>query len=164
MFNISEATEKDIPAIIEIAEKTWWPTYSAIISSEQIEYMLKAIYAPQILQEEMVNGSRIYLLLCDHGGIQGFASFGKRPDDPAVYKLHKLYVLPNNQARGYGRALIDEIKSRLLKDNIHILDVNVNRFNPARSFYEKSGFKLLREEDIPVGSYWMNDVVLRLEF
>ncbi|MEX2234148.1 MAG: GNAT family N-acetyltransferase [Cyclobacteriaceae bacterium] len=164
MFNISEATEKDIPAIIDIAEKTWWPTYSSIISSEQIGYMLNAIYAPQILQKEMVDGSRIYLLLIDQGGLQGFASFGKRPEDPAVYKLHKLYVLPHNQARGYGRALIDEIKSRLLKENIHILDVNVNRSNPARSFYEKSGFKPIREEDILVGPYWMNDFVFRLEF
>src|SRR5688500_18907097 len=118
MFNISEATEKDIPAIIDIAEKTWWPTYSSIISSEQIEYMLNTIYAPQTLQKEMVNGSRIYLLLSDHGDLQGFASFGRRSDDPAVCKLHKLYVLPNNQARGYGRALIDEIKKRLLKENI----------------------------------------------
>jgi hypothetical protein len=30
--HIREATIADIDAIIDIAEKTWWPTYSPILS------------------------------------------------------------------------------------------------------------------------------------
>ena len=162
MFNISDATEKDIQAIIQIAEKTWWPTYSPFLSADQIRYMLNTIYSPEVLREVMTNGSQTFIVLHDERGPQGFASFGVRSEDQNIYKLHKIYVLPENQGKGYGKLLIDEVKKQIMKKNIYTLDLNVNRFNPACSFYKKMGFKVLREEDIPIGPYWMNDFVMRL--
>lgn len=163
MFNISEATQEDIPAIIAIAENTWWLTYSPILSAAQIRFMLDTIYAPEVLRQAMITGSQTYITLHDERGTQGFASFGGRNEDPNVCKLHKIYVLPENQGKGYGKMLIEEVKTRMRKKNMYILDLNVNRFNPARAFYEKLGFKVLCEEDIPIGPYWMNDFVMRLE-
>ncbi|HEX8039798.1 MAG TPA: GNAT family N-acetyltransferase [Chryseosolibacter sp.] len=164
MITISEATLDDIPAIIDIAEKTWWPTYSKILSADQIRYMLDAIYSATILRKQIADGSQTFLTLTDEGTIKGFASFSKRTEDPAVFKLHKLYVLPERQSKGYGRMLVNHVMNRLLEENIHALDLNVNRHNPARRFYEKLGFRVLREEDIPIGPYWMNDYVMRIEF
>ena len=43
-----------------------------------------------------------------------------------------------------------------------MLDLNVNRHNQAQEFYKKLGFKIIREEDVPVGQYFMNDYVMRL--
>ena len=164
MFNISQASEKDIPTIQSIADQTWWPTYSAFLSPDQIRYMLGIIYAAPRIKDDMATGSQTYILLTDESGAKAFASYGKRPEDPAVIKLHKLYVLPSEHEKGYGRALMEHVKNKVLEENIHTLDVNVNRHNPALRFYEKYGFKLLREEDIPIGNYWMNDFVLRMEF
>jgi len=164
MFNISTATEKDIPDIRDIAERTWWPAYTPILPAGQIRYMLDAIYSEQTIRTVITSGAQVFLLLSDEFGVQGFASYGRRDEESLVYKLHKLYVLPRNQGKGYGKALIREIRNRLLKEDIHTLDLNVNRYNPARHFYEKAGFKILRQEDIPIGPYWMNDYVMRLEF
>ena len=164
MFIISEATVREVPIIADIAEKTWWPTYRHILTAAQIRYMLDAIYAPETLQMEIREGLQTYLLLKDEAGGQGFAAYGQRPDDPESYKLHKLYVLMHNHNKGYGRALIEEVKTRLTGQNIHRLDLNVNRHNPALKFYEKCGFKIIGEEDIPIGPYWMNDYVMRVDF
>lgn len=164
MFNILKATEKDIPAIREIAERTWWPAYAPILTTDQIDYMLRTIYASESLKNDMAAGSETFLLLTDEEGAQAFASYGRRGAEPKVYKLHKLYVVPEKQEKGYGKALIDEIKRRLQPEDIHALDLNVNRMNTARVFYEKKGFRIIREEDIPIGPYWMNDYVMRLEF
>jgi ribosomal protein S18 acetylase RimI-like enzyme len=42
--------------------------------------------------------------------------------------------------------------------------VNVNRHNKALHFYEKYGFKIIREEDIDIGEgYFMNDYVMELK-
>ena len=164
MFKIAEASEKDIPAIVEIARKTWWDAYSEILDPAQIRYMLDAIYDPATLGAQIVNGAQIYLLLTADGQHQAFAAFGKRSEDSGVYKIHKLYVLPHNQRMGYGQALVDEIQARLRQLQVRILDLNVNRHNSARSFYEKLGFRVIREEDVPVGPYWMNDYVMRLEW
>ena len=164
MFNIFRATENDIPTIREIAERTWWPAYSPILSPDQIEYMLRTIYGTESMKRDMGGGAQIFLLLKDDEGPQAFASYGRRADEPMVYKLHKLYVVPEKQEKGYGKALIKEITDRLQAEDIHALDLNVNRRNPALRFYEKKGFRIIREEDVPIGPFWMNDYVMRLEF
>jgi GNAT superfamily N-acetyltransferase len=164
MFNISDATEQDVSDILQIAEKTWWPTYSHFLSPDQIRYMLDTIYSGETIKTEIAAGPQTFLLLRDERGPLAFASYAVRPEDPLVYKLHKLYVLPEHHGKGLGRLLIEEIKARLRKKGIGILDLNVNRLNPARFFYEKTGFKIIREEDIPIGSFWMNDYVMRLQF
>ena len=163
MIKITNASLADIPVIQQIAEATWWPTYSPVLTKEQIRYMLDTIYSTETLRKTMENGSQSFLLLKDDQGTQGFASFGARLDDPTIYKLHKLYVLPNNHGKGYGKMLIDEVKNRITEAHSSVLDLNVNRYNPARSFYEKIGFKIIGEEDIAVGPYWMNDYIMRLE-
>lgn len=164
MIEVLEANDTHIEIICQIAEKTWEETYKTILSADQMRFMLDTLYAAPELKRLMDNRSQLFLILKDNHGYQGFASFGRRDNDPSISKLHKLYVLPENQGKGYGRILIEEVKKRLVKEGINTLDLNVNRHNRARSFYEKLGFKIIREEDVPIGQYWMNDYVMRLKF
>lgn len=163
MHKILHATPKDIPTIRSLAEETWWPTYSPIISVEQIRYMLDHIYSKDALETAIKSGTQTFVLLFDENGAQGFASYGIKNEDNQICKLHKLYVVPGNHGKGYGKLLVEEVKVRALSLNAEKLDLNVNRHNPAKGFYEKMGFKIVREEDVPVGPYWMNDYVMRLE-
>lgn len=158
--SIRNAGTADIPVIRLLAEETWWPTYKPILEDEQIRYMLALIYSVDALTAVMTQRTQHFILLSDDQGPQGFAAYGPRADEP-VYKLHKLYVRPGNQGKGYGRQLLDEVVQRVKDQGITTLDLNVNRYNPARSFYEKVGFSVLREEDIAIGPYWMNDYVMR---
>ncbi len=162
MVRIEIATAEDIPTIQTIAEKTWWPTYSSILSAEQIRYMLDAIYSTEVLQNVMRTSSQTFLVLVENEMPVGFSSHSVRPEDPEVVKIHKIYVLPEKQGHGYGKMLISEIHHQARQQGARFLDLNVNRFNPARTFYERLGFEILREEDIPIGPYWMNDFVMRI--
>jgi diamine N-acetyltransferase len=162
--SIRDAGPSDVTLIRNLAERIWWPTYSPIVEKEQIRYMLDLIYSESALQTVMQDGSQHFLILSDERGPQAFASYGMRKEDNLVYKLHKIYVLPDNQGKGYGKKLIEEIKGRLTAKGIRTLDLNVNRHNPAKSFYEKLGFIVIRNEDVPIGPYWMNDFVMRLVF
>jgi ribosomal protein S18 acetylase RimI-like enzyme len=162
MVYIIEGNEEHIPAIVQMAEKTWRATYSTILSTDQLDYMLKTIYGQEELTKVIQNGSQKFLLLKDSNGFQGFVSFGPRSENPDIFKIHKLYVLPANQGKGYGTILIEEVKKRLRPSGVTTLDLNVNRYNPAKEFYGKLGFEIVREEDVPIGPYWMNDYVMRL--
>ncbi|MCD9017802.1 GNAT family N-acetyltransferase [Parachryseolinea silvisoli] len=158
--SIRNADTADIPVIRVLAEDTWWPTYTPLLKDEQVRYMLDLIYSVEALTTVMTQGTQQFILLSDDQGPQGFAAYGARTDEP-VYKLHKLYVRPGNQGKGYGRMLLHEVVQRVKDQGITTLDLNVNRYNPAKSFYEKAGFSILREEDIAIGPYWMNDYVMR---
>ncbi len=72
-----------------------------------------------------------------------------------------MYLDPNLQGGGFGRKLLEEIENQIKNLGGKILDLNVNRYNKARFFYEKVGFEAILEEDIPIGNYWMNDFVMR---
>ncbi len=80
---------------------------------------------------------------------------------PQTYKLHKIYVLPSQQGKGSGKFIIDQLTNAMKIKGASALQLNVNRNNPAKSFYEKIGFAVIKEEDIDIGSgYFMNDYVM----
>ncbi len=160
-MNIREATIADVPAILDIAEKTWWPTYSPILSAKQIAYMLSVLYSEAKISQQISTGEQTFILLFDDDVPVAFAAYSPREEDADIYKLHKLYCLPQTQGKGYGKTLIDEVCKKVKATGKHTLDLNVNRHNKALSFYEKMGFAVAYEEDIPIGPYWMNDFVMR---
>jgi GNAT superfamily N-acetyltransferase len=163
MYSIRQATLFDLETIIEIAEKTWRVTYSPILEKEQIEFMLNKIYSVENISVQLDQGTQTYLLLIEDGKPVAFAAYSPREEDTEIYKLHKLYCLPETQGKGYGKVLINEVAQKIIKAGKHILDLNVNRYNKAKNFYEKMGFVVAYEEDIPIGPYWMNDYVMRKE-
>jgi diamine N-acetyltransferase len=164
MIKIVDASPLDIPVIRELAERTWRPTYSQLLSSDQLDYMLAKIYSTESLKEAMETGSQNFIIITHNDRAVGFASYGVRPEEPSVYKLHKLYVLPETHGNGFGKRLIEEVKNRIVQKGVTALDLNVKRDNPAKGFYEKSGFTVLREEDIPFGPYLLEDYVMRISF
>ena len=163
MYSIRKATIADVETIIDIAEKTWWHAYSPILAEEQIRFMLGEIYSPAKIRTQIETGSQTFLLLADDDVPLAFAGYSPRDEDPEIYKLHKLYCLPETQGKGYGKILINEVITKTIEAGKHTLDLNVNRYNKAKNFYEKMGFVVAYEEDIAIGNYWMNDYVMRKE-
>jgi diamine N-acetyltransferase len=163
MYHIREATIADVDVIIQIARETWWPTYSPILTAEQINFMLGLLYSTEKIHQQFSTGEQTFILLIEDEVPVAFAGYSPREENPDIYKLHKLYCLPQTQGKGYGKIMIDEVCRRVLAAGKHTLDLNVNRYNKAKSFYEKMGFAVVYEEDIPIGEYWMNDYVMRKE-
>jgi GNAT superfamily N-acetyltransferase len=156
-FAIKHATVEDIPTIITIQEKTWEPTYRDILSKEQIDYMFEKIYSVDALKTQLTEGQH-FMILLNGGSPEGFSSVSE--ELPGTYKLHKIYVLPSTQGTGAGKFLLNETENYVRSVGGNLLSLNVNRYNKAKSFYEKMGFHVTGEKDIPIGPYWMNDFIL----
>jgi GNAT superfamily N-acetyltransferase len=154
------ATHKDIKVIRDIANKTWFVTYEPILGKEQPQVMFDMIYSESALAEQMANGQTFVLQFIDNQ-VVAFASYSVKDTEMNIYKLNKLYLNPDFQGGGYGRKMLEEVELQLKSLGIKILDLNVNRYNKARFFYEKVGFEIISKEDIPIGEYWMNDFVMR---
>ncbi|MFD1139631.1 GNAT family N-acetyltransferase [Larkinella insperata] len=163
LHELRTATVADINAIIALQEKIWEPTYRAILDPEQIQFMFQAIYAEEALRDQMENQQHEFVLVYSDGQLTGFASYSQNTAEPSGFKLHKIYVLPSEQGKGTGRLLLDEVVRRCRAAGADRLYLNVNRYNKARQFYERLGFRVIREEDIPIGPYWMNDFVMEKE-
>jgi len=180
---IREAFPGDLPVIRDLAHAIWPTAYGSILSPAQLAYMLDLIYSLPALERQMDEGQR-FLLLESEGAAAGFAGFGplpaggsgtlpaggsgilpsadSGPSSPSgTYKLHKLYVLPTEHGKGRGRLLLEQVIEICRALEASTLLLNVNRNNKARHFYERMGFRVVREEDIPIGQrYYMNDYIM----
>ena len=163
MITVKEAGSADIPAIQQLATITWATAYASILPQEQMSYMLDLFYSTNSLQKQMDEGHR-FIMAMDSGEAVGFASWSLKADSLAVYRLHKIYIAPNQQGKGVGKSLFDFILSDIKSHNATDLELNVNRYNKARQFYEKIGFVVVNEEDVDIGNgYFMNDYVMNLK-
>ena len=161
-ITIAKASVDDIPYIQHIAHVTWPLVYGPIVGEAQLAYMLNLIYSTSSLEKQMESGSTFLLAKEDNEPIAFAAYFLKTPN---IYKLDKLYALPNQQGKGLGKMLISYIIEEIKKHGAVALHLNVNRWNTkAQSFYEHLNFKIIEEQDIPIGEgYFMNDYVMELK-
>ena len=159
-LSIKVASIEDIPAIVKIAYDTWFVTYQDVISQAQIEYMFGEMYTPESIYKQMDFYKHAFLILYQAEIPIGFASYGKLEEPINTYKLHKLYLLPIEQNKGFGRMLLNEVEKQVADLGADYLHLNVNRKNPALSFYEKLGYEIIETVDIPFAEFWLNDFIL----
>ena len=158
MLSIRKASLTDIPLIRELTFKVWPQTYADVLSPDQIGYMLVMMYSETSLQKQMQDGCR-FILVYDDTEPAGFASYQHLGQH--VYKLHKIYVLTSQQGKGTGRFVIDHILDEIRKQGALSLELQVNRNNKAKSFYEKLGFSAIKEINLDIGNgYFMNDYIM----
>ena len=165
MINFRKAIIDDIPLIRELTFEVWPQTYAGILSPEQIQYMLEMMYSSISLQKQMEEQHHQFIIGFESEDPVAFASFSAKPDsDNRIWRIHKIYILPGRQGQGIGRKIIDYIAAAVIPLGATALELNVNRHNPARSFYERIGFSIVGEQDIDIGNgYFMNDYVMELE-
>ncbi len=161
MTVVRKAGIADVPLIRDMAATVWPITYSHILSPGQIRYMMELIYSTSSLQQQVARGHQFIVAYTDETPV-AFASYSPKEQNPSIYKLHKIYIMPDRQGKGLGRLLInyvmDDIKPAAC------LQLNVNRHNQALHFYERLGFSIIAEEDIDIGNgFFMNDYVMEMK-
>ena len=135
MISISEAKPTDFPVIREIAYTTWPGTYGAILSKEQLEYMLEKFYSDATLNDNLIQNNHHFLLAKENENCLGFASYEHHYLGGTKTRLHKIYLLPESQRKGAGKLLLAEVEKLAFENNDTIISLNVNRFNTAFNFY-----------------------------
>ncbi|MCW3463763.1 GNAT family N-acetyltransferase [Chitinophaga nivalis] len=161
MYRIQTATLADIPVIQDLTEKIWRPTYAPILTPVQIDYMIDLMYSTTSLTKQMNGQGNTFLILTDDDTPIGFAAYSPAPET-GVYKLHKLYLDYNYQGKGAGKLLLEEVAAQVKTKGASFLELDVNRFNKAKQFYERQGFLTIKEKDTDIGDgFLMEDFVMR---
>ena len=150
MITIEKADTRDYRDIQAVARVAFPATYAEILTEGQLAYMMEWMYSTESLLRQMQEeGTHLLHRTRRSGHAGGYVSI--RPDGEGVFHLEKIYVLPGRQGEHIGRKLFERAV-RAVKE-MHPgpcrLELNVNRSNPARGFYERMGMRKLREGDFP---------------
>ena len=153
-------TPESLAAVREIADDVWPKTFAPILSPEQVRYMMRMMYAPEVMERELARGVRFDLLRVD-GVPAGYVSYefhGAR----AAAKLHKVYLLQAFQRRGLGRALLDHAAAACRAAGSPAVRLNVNKHNErAIGVYLANGFRTVESVKNDIGGgFFMDDYVM----
>ena len=113
---------------------------------------------------QMAEEGHTYYIAYEECEAAGYVSI--QPLDKDLFELQKIYVLPYYQKYRLGRQLFEQaVKAiRELHPEPCMMELRVNRHNPALGFYEHMGMKKLREDDFHIGNgYYMNDYIMGLD-
>jgi GNAT superfamily N-acetyltransferase len=171
---IIRATGADLPAISKLAGVIWRACYPGIITPAQIDYMLAWMYAPDTMREEIQSQGIRYDCLLAGNELVGFASYGPteagtprcgvRTAQRAVptFKLHKIYLHPAWQGRGFGSLLLQHCEREASKLGAGRLILNVNKLNAkAIAAYQRNSFSITESVITNIGGgFAMDDYVM----
>ncbi len=162
-LQINPAESTELGKIEQLARCIWPDAYGKILSQEQIDYMLHAMYAPEVLSAEYRNGTCFDLLIYENHPI-GFISYGP-PDLDGILKLHKLYLLPEYHGRGFGGAALRHVINHGRKTGCKAVILTVNKRNErALQSYRRNGFMVVDAVVSPIGcGYVMDDYIMRCD-
>lgn len=146
MLKITTAKGGHLPIISVLANQIWRHTYQCILTQHQITFMLNDMYSLVSLQNQLAK-KHIFKMLTFNNKPFGFASYSKI-NDLGVYKIQKLYVHQNYQGQGFGKSLLTAIECEVKKLGATAIHLNVSRENKALFFYQKMGYKILKQVDI----------------
>ena len=156
-LRIRTADARDIPVIQAIAHATWPVAYAAILSREQLKYMLDRMYSGPALLDQLATPDHHALIVESEEGPVAFCVHCHHHRGGRSTRIHKLYVIPSAQGYGAGSALLKAVEQQAIMAGDHRIELNVNRYNPAKDFYLKHGFRITRDEVIDIGKGFVMD-------
>jgi GNAT superfamily N-acetyltransferase len=152
-------TPESLQIVRDIADEVWPKTFAPILPPEQIPYMMRMMYAPEVMERELREGYRFAALLVDDAP-SGYVSWSPYHGDTA--KLHKVYLLTSRHGKGLGRLLLDYVSETCRAAGFKRLRLNVNKHNErAIAVYRKNGFETVESVKNDIGGgFFMDDYVM----
>lgn len=143
---VRPGTPEDVEAGEYVRVTTWKAAYRGIMPDDHLDALEvepdKVSGMRAGLAAALAEG-RVPLLVGEAGGrVVGFVNFGRcRDEEIGGGEVFALYVLPESQSKGLGRALMTAAVERLRADGHEEVGLWVAAGNTrARGFYERFGF------------------------
>lgn len=140
----------DAKGIARVYVEAWRSAYAGIIPNTVLVRMSEPIQTLQWSQQLSRRPEAEVVVVADlaGSGIIGFGSCGETRHSqlPQAGEIYTLYIAPEHQERGVGRAVLLQLFAALLDRGQNSALVWVLAMNPARFFYEAMGGRRIAEK------------------
>lgn len=168
-INIKRVTLNDIDQLQRISRQTFFETFSASNTEENMNNYLEEGLSKERLTVELNNsGSEFYFAILDDN-IIGYLklNFGQSQtelqDDKAL-EIERIYVLKDYHGKKVGQLLYEKAIQIAEQKNAHYVWLGVWEENPrAISFYRKNGFVEFDKHIFRLGDDEQTDIMMKLQ-
>ena len=136
-YTIRDANADDLPAIRDLLVTTWHHTYDDIYGEDRVNDITARWHSVQALANGLhaADGRFLIAEIEERIVATAYAGGGEGSD----VKLFRLYVHPDCQGVGLGRALLEKITAEFPAADTMTLEVEPQNVS-AIAFYERHGF------------------------
>lgn len=161
-MNIREIfSEADVRRLAKVARIVWREANVSFCTPEQVEYMIELYQSFEAISGQLMHGYR-YFLIEEGDVIMGY--FGVQPQGERLF-LSKFYILKEYRGRKLFSLGLQYMIELCKESGLESIYLTVNRNNTqAYEVYLTKGFKVIAEEDNPIGEgFEMNDYIMEYE-
>lgn len=167
---IRRATADDAAALAEFGARTFFETFAADNTPEDMQLYLAATWSPELQRAEILDAGLDTLLACDsRGTLAGFAQLraahapaGMATVNPV--ELKRFYVDKPWQGQGLAHELMRAVETHARMRGARELWLGVfERNERAQAFYRKHGFRQVGTQIFVVGTDPQTDHIMLRE-
>lgn len=168
-IGIRRATVDDAAALTEFGARTFFETFAADNTPEDMRLHLASAWRPELQRAEILDASIVTLLACAGETLAGFAQLhtGHAPACAATVnpvEVLRFYVDKPWQGQGLARQLMEAVETQARAQGARELWLGVwERNERAQAFYRKHGFRKVGTQIFVVGTDPQTDHVMLRE-
>ena len=166
-IRIEEATKNDAVLIADLSRKTFYDSFAADNTQEDMEKFLNEQFTREKLMEEVGAPGNIFLLAYDGNEAVGYARMRETPNPvlleggPAI-EIARIYAVQKSIGKGVGSALMQQCIETAKQKNAQVIWLGVWEKNyKAIAFYSKWGFEQFGEHVFMLGNDPQTDWLMK---
>jgi ribosomal protein S18 acetylase RimI-like enzyme len=165
--SIRRATEGDADLLAELGATTFYESFAAQNTAENMKAYLAATFGPEQQRTELADSQSTFLIAENDGVAIGYAHLraGKTPacvSDPETIELVRLYVSSTFQGSGVGARLMDACLAEARQAGYQTIWLGVWQQNTrAQAFYNRWNFSIVGEHVFQLGEDAQTDWLMQ---
>ena len=165
-ITIRAAIETDAPGLCELGKITFYDTYGAYNTEENMRAYVVENYEPGVMAKALADPETFYYIAFDRNAFIGFLKLRttKIPEQIAALapiEIERIYVLPEYKGKGIGHLLMKTAMHVALKNKHKAIWLGVWEKNEsAMNFYLKEGFEKMGQHVFMLGDDAQTDWLL----
>jgi diamine N-acetyltransferase len=157
MIRIRFADKNDTGLIVEISRKTFYESFAAQNTPENMEMHMAQYYSPENIAAELIDPANIFLLAYDGDQPVGYAKMNEHAkaeskdlEDPI--EIERIYSIREMLGKGVGKKLMEKCMAIANERGKKTVWLGVWESNyRAVEFYTRWGFEKFGNHNFPVG-------------
>lgn len=166
-IEIKKVTSNDIQLLQEIGRKTFFETFAASNTQENMEKYLEEGFSQEKLTEELDNIYSAFYFAINSGSVVGYLklNFGisqTELQDSSSLEIERIYVLQEYHGKKVGQALYEKAMHVAEDKKVNYVWLGGWEENPrAIRFYEKNGFVAFDKHIFKLGEDEQTDIMMK---
>jgi len=165
---INKAQLSDLPALQQISRKTFYETFAAQNTEENMTRFLDEFYATEKLTQELTDPNTDFFFAWLDNKMIGYLKINRGIAQTELknengLEIERIYVLKEYQGNNLGRMLFDKALEIAREMNADYLWLGVWEENKkAIRFYEKNGLVAFDKHQFTLGDDIQTDIMMKL--